>query len=484
MVVGELAHERDVIIIGGGPGGYNAAIRAAQLGLSITLIEKEELGGVCLNKGCIPSKVFAHAAQKMADIHHIDELGIELTASSFQLGKLQNYKAKVTAQLRQGVEALCKANKIELIKGRASFLAEDRIGIEAGEAFDVYQFRYAVIATGATLIPPTWIEIDHGRILNAYSIYGLETLPSHLLVYGNDYIALEVATSFRAFGSDVSLILEDGNEHFGFDSSIGRELQRILKKMKIKVYQKHRIKNVASSLDTVAVTLKTLEGEAVTVEGSHLFVSCNMKANIDELGIDRLSMKRTEQGFIDVNHKAQTSIPHIFAVGDVTGGPMLAVKAIKQGKVAAETIAGKESEVDVTFLPTIVHSLPPIASVGLTEEEAREQYNDIRIGYFPLAGNGYAGIIGQKDGLIKVISEAKSEVILGVHMIGAGAIELISSGIIGLETVVREEDFKFPFYPHPSCNEGLLEATEALQAEAIHLSPTKQRKSEKEAVSR
>ncbi|BDG31740.1 dihydrolipoyl dehydrogenase [Parageobacillus thermoglucosidasius] len=482
MVVGELAHERDVVIIGGGPGGYNAAIRAAQLGLSVTLIEKAELGGVCLNKGCIPSKVFTHAAQKMAEISHIEEIGIKLGHVSFQLGKLQNYKTKVVTQLRQGVEALCKANRIEVICGKASFLSEDRIGVESGEAFAVYRFRHAIIATGASYVSPPSITIDHDRILNAYSIYGVEALPSHLLVYGDDYIALEVAMSFHAFGSQVSVITNDGT--FGLDETVAKELQRIWKKRKIKLYRHCKVESVTSSPDAVAATLKTASGETVTAEGSHIFVACEAKANIDELGLDRLGIQRTEQGFIEINHQAQTSLSHIFAVGDVTGGPMLAVKAIKQGKVAAETIAGKQSEIDLTFLPTIVHSIPPIASVGLTEEEAKAQYEDIRVGSFPVAGNGYAGIIGQKDGVVKIISDTKHDLILGVHMIGVGAIDLISSGIIGLEMAAHEEDIKFPFYPHPSNNESLLEAVEALQAEAVHLPPAKQKGNEKKAVSR
>jgi dihydrolipoamide dehydrogenase len=483
MVVGELAHERDVVIIGGGPGGYHAAIRASQLGLSVTLIEKDQLGGVCLNKGCIPSKLFAHAAQKMAETKHFEELGIDLSPIFFHLGKLQNYKAKVIEQLRLGVESLCKANKIEMIKGRASFLADDRIGVEAGDAFDVYRFQYAIIASGARLVPPAHIKVDHERVLNAYSIYGLEMLPSHFIVYGSDYIALEVAMSFHAYGSNVSIILDDRKEDFGFDISINREIQRILKKAKIKLYKKSQIKNVTSSLHSVTMTLETIEGENVTLEGSHLFVSCGMMANLDELGIDRLAIKRTEDGFIEVNHKAQTTLPHIFAVGDVTGGPFLAVKAIKQGKVAAETISGKETEVDFTFMPSIVHSIPPISCVGLTEEEARELYGEIRVEQFPMTANGFASIIGQKDGFVKVISEAKSDVVVGVHIMGTGAIELISSGIIGLEMVVREEDLKFPLYPHPSINEGLLEATEAMQGEAIHLPPLKQLARKKGAVS-
>lgn len=187
-------------------------------------------------------------------------------------------------------------------------------------------------------------------------------------------------------------------------------------------------------------------------------------------------MKTDENGFIQVNRQAQTSLSHIYAVGDVTGAPFLAVKAIKQGKAAAEAIAGQAVEVDLTFLPTVVHSIPPIASAGLTETEARRQYGAVRIGEFPLAGNGYASILGQKDGVIKVISDAATDVLLGVHIIGAGAVELISSGVLGLEMAAREEDFRFPFYPHPSGNEALLEAVEALRAQAIHLAPAKQGK--------
>lgn len=473
MVVGELAHERDVVVIGAGPGGYHAAIRAAQLGLSVVLVEKEEVGGICLNKGCIPSKVFAHAAQSLNQLAHMNDIGIEWADVAFRLAKLQQYKAKVIHQLRQGIEALCKANKIELVKGKASFLAEDRIGVERGDAFDVYRFRYAVIATGASLEMP---EVSEDRVFHAYSIYESKEIPEHLLVYGSDYITLEVATSFRALGANVTILLE--RESFPFDSSINREWERLLKKMKIKIYKQCRLEHIQPEAHAVCATFTT-KAERFTIEGSHLFLSSPWKANIEGLGIERLNVNRTDAGFLAVNRQAQTSIPHIFAVGDVTGGPMSAVKAMKQGKVAAETMAGKAAEVDWTFLPTVVYSTPPIASVGLTEEEAKQQYGEIRVGQFPLTGNGYASIVGQKEGLVKVISDAKTEIVLGVHMIGAGAVELISSGAIGLEMVGREEDFAFPLYPHPSVNESLLEAVEALTGKAVHVPPAK-----KEAVSR
>jgi len=472
MVVGELAHERDVIIIGGGPGGYNAAIRAAQLGLSVTLVEKDQLGGVCLNQGCIPSKVFAHAGQKMAETKHLEEIGIALGTAHFNLEQLQNYKGKIVVQLRQGVEALCKANKIEIVKGTASFIADDRIGVEADHAFDVYRFKHAIIATGASPVAPENIKIDHERILNAQSIYNLEKLPSHLILYGSDYITLETAMCFSAFGSAVSIVLED-DEDFSFDASINRELHRILKKAKIKVYKKHRLVAAESGIDQVTATFES-NGSKVQLEGSHLFVTCKVKAATDGLGLERLGLQLTNDGFIEVDNQARTSLANVYAVGDVTGGQPLAIKAIQQGKVAAEAIAGEKSEIDLTFMPTIVHTTPPIAAVGLTEEEAKQQYGEIHVGQFSLTGNGYAAILGQKDGFVKVITDTNTDLVLGIHMMGAGAVELITSGIIGLEMVARDEDIKFPLYPHPSINEGLLEAVEALKAQAIHLPPNKQ----------
>lgn len=471
MVVGELAHERDLVIIGGGPGGYHAAIRAAQLGKSVTLIEKDKLGGVCLNKGCIPSKVFTESAKKLTSVKDFGNFGIEGVSPTFQFTKLVDYKNKVVDQLRKGVESLCKANKIEVITGHAFFLSEYKIGVENGDQYEIYQFKQAIIATGCSpRIPNAFANVESDAFLNPWTIMSIEELPSTLIVYGSDYISLEMAMSFHSFGVEVTHVLDEGKEDFPFDDTINRELIRICKKSKIKVIKDAQVVTVSTEVEECTLNL-LVKGEPVQVKGSKVFFSGSYKPNTQELGLDRIGVSTSEEGFILTNKQCQTSHSHIFAVGDVAGGPLLAVKAIKEGKVAAEMSAGLTSEVDLTFLPIVAKTLPPIAVVGLTETEAIQQGYEIKTGQFSVAGNGYATLIGQKDGLVKVIIDQKTNLLIGMHIIGEGAAELISMGTTALEMVARDEDLSFPLYPHPSMNEAVLEAIEALKDQAIHSSP-------------
>lgn len=472
MVVGEIVNERELIIIGGGPGGYNAAIRAAQLGLEVTLIEKGELGGVCLNEGCIPSKVFTHAAGKLAETKHMNDLGISFSEPVLDIEKLQQWKSKVISGLTNGVEGLLKKNEVEVIQGNASFISEDRIGVESGDAFELYRFEKAIIAVGSSLQAPEGVTVNHKQIVDAASVYRLQTIPEHLVVYGSDYISLEVAMSYHAFGSKVSLILDGGKSEFSFDTSINRELSRQLKKAKIKLYKISELKSVDAVENGVKVRINTKKGEE-DIEASTFFSASRNTPNTRELGLDRAGVEVSEGGLIQVNNEGQTNKSSIYAVGDVTDGVMLAVKAVKQGKVAAESCAGKSTEFDLNYMPTVVHTIPPIAFVGLTEEEAKEQGYDTNVGQFPFGGNGYAGIIDQKDGFVKVISDKETDLLLGFHAVGAGAVELVSQGTQALEMVARDEDVTFPFYPHPSLNEGWLEAVEALKDQAIHTAPIK-----------
>jgi dihydrolipoamide dehydrogenase len=470
MVVGELAHEKDVVIIGGGPGGYHAAIRAAQLGKKVTLIEKRELGGICLNEGCIPSKVLTAAASRLNLFKDSDEMGIGDSLPSFDYQKLRSYQKKVIAQLQNGVKSLIQANKIELLNGTGYFLSENRIGVEIDEHYEVLQFNQAIIATGSQ--PPKSLPIhpDGKKIFHSGMIVQISEVPKHLLVYGSNEIALEMAIAFQAFGSEVTILLE--KEDFGFDSVIEKEIKRILKKKKIQVLRNVQLIDAHSSNEELLVELKIKE-EKISLNTTQLLLSIPRIPNIKELGIEKIGVTLTEAGYIHVNKQCQTTVPSIYAIGDVTEGPALAVKAIAQGKVAAEAIAGKHPEYDFHYLPKIVHFQPPIASVGLTEERAVAEGIPIKIGQFPLVSNGFATLLGKKDGLVKVISHLENETVLGVHLIGEGAIELISSGILSLEMVAREEDLKFPFYPHPSMNEGFLEAVESLNGEATHLPPRK-----------
>ncbi len=471
MVVGEIVEERDLVIVGGGPGGYHAAIRAAQLGLSVTIIEKESFGGVCLNKGCIPSKIFSTAARKMDEIKHAHKFGLCVENLAFNLSLLQEEKETKIHQLKQGIAALLKANEVERVNGSAYFLAEDRVGVEDEHTFTVYRFKQAVVATGSRYTYPLNIVPDHIRIFDPLSIYSIKEVPEHLVVYGDDYIALEVATSFRLLGSNVTLILPDKRKDFSFDSSVNKELKRQLKKMKVKLIQGESISKVDQEKDAVLIHLIS----QVPIESTHLYLSAKSIPNIAELGLERLGIEKTNEGYLKIDDTTKTSISTIYAVGDVTGGPSLAVKAIKQGKVAAESIAGLSVEIDNTFIPTVVQTKPPMAFVGLTEEEARNQYENIHVAEFSLGGNGYASLVGERDGIAKVISDASTDLLLGVHLMGYGAVEMISSAVIALEMVGRTEDLEFVHYPHPSINESMLEAIEALSGKAVHLSPGKQK---------
>lgn len=471
MVVGEFAEKRDVIIIGGGPGGYNAAIRAAQLGKSVTVIEKGALGGVCLNQGCVPSKVFTHAAKKISQVPAMNNMGIVTGESSVDFAGLIAYRDKTVKQLRGGVESLCKANKIEIIEGEANFTGENKIGVAKGHQFDIYEFEHAIIATGSSSIVPDGINASHRRVLLPETVYQLDEQPESLVVYGSDYVSLEVAFSFKKLGSDVIIVLDE-QEDFPFDTSINRELKRVLKKEKINVHRGFKLGDVKATDNEVSINLSK-EDESKTLSSSHCYVAAGRQANIDDLGVERIGVKLSTDGFIQTDRTTKTTVDNIFAVGDVATGVASAVKAIKQGKVAAETIGGLKSEVDLTFIPTVVHSIPPIATVGLTEKEAKDQGYVTKRSQTSLSGNSYAMISGEKSGIVSVIKDVDTDLLLGFHMIGAGAVELISTGVTALEMVAREEDLRFPSYPHPSMNEGFVEVMDGLSNMAIHSPPKK-----------
>ncbi|MFC6040083.1 dihydrolipoyl dehydrogenase family protein [Paenisporosarcina macmurdoensis] len=473
MVVGEISQQRNLIIIGGGPGGYSAAIRGAQLGLSVTLIEQADLGGVCLNKGCIPSKVFTHAATKRSETAHLQDLGISSGDDTFNIKKLLTYKDKVIDGLRAGVESLCKDNKIEIISGKATFLGVDRIGVEKGHQFDIFEFDQVIIATGSSPIMPPGLNEKGKRILLSHEIFELEEIPQHLIVKGQDYVALEVASSFAALGAKVSILLDD--KTIAFDESITKELNRLFKRRKISVYKDVQLISTHEIDSEIAVTFQTEKNVEETIHGSHLFVTGSRKPNVESLGLSRIGIAQTDGGFIHIDGNMQSSIPSIYAIGDVTEGPLLAIKAIKQGKAAIEAITGHKPEVDLTFLPMVAHTIPQAVSVGLTEQHAREIGLGVRVSQFSLGGNGYASITGKKDGFIKIISDPSTEIICGIHMIGEGAIEMSGSFIQLLEMAAKEEDVKFPLYAHPGFNEGLLEAVEGLIGQAIHTPPARKK---------
>ncbi|MBN3553491.1 dihydrolipoyl dehydrogenase [Fictibacillus nanhaiensis] len=477
MVVGDFATKRQLVIIGGGPGGYHAAIRAAQLGIEVTLIEKEKLGGVCLHKGCIPSKSLTQSAANFASLSHFKNMGISVSGASFEYDTFTNYYSSVVDGLQKGVEALIKANKIEHLKGTASFMSSERIGIDSGHHFEMYEFEHALIATGSSPLLPKQATLSK-RVMTPHTLWELNEVPKSLLIYGEDYFALEAAMAFRQLGSEVNIVVPA--EGFGLDASIEKELQRVLKKNKIRVFKNHTWDSAEETDDTITVTLNKDGSEKVSVEVSHVLYAAGYLPNVDGLGLDVISLERDESGFIIVNEHSQSSVSNIYAAGDCTIGMKLASKAIKQGKTAAEHMAGMQSAFNLSLVPYVIHTNPPIASVGLTEEQALAEGYEVKTGQFSMSGNGFASILGQKEGLSKMVMNSKSDVVLGIHMMGAGAVEMIQAGTFALEMVAREEDLSYPVYAHPALNEAWLEAIESTSGKAIHVPPA--RKKEKSSV--
>lgn len=475
MVVGEIAQEKEVVIIGGGPGGYTAAIRAAQLGKDVLLIEQRNLGGVCLNEGCIPSKTFVHCAKQANKWEHLKGLGYQFEKTEFQYSTFLAYKEKIINQLRMGVESLCKANRIEVMYGSASFISENKVGIENGHHYEVVNFEHAIIATG---VKARENKLGDKFQLNSRQLFNVPELPEQLLLVGSDYIVLEAAFAYSLLGTQVSIILEK-NREFEFDKDIVKEVRRLLKKNKISLYTDVTNLSFKENEDCVTCTFMNQNKELITVHATAFYMQESYIGNTDELGLDRIGIALDQQRCVISDKQGRTNVNHIFAVGDVTGGPFLATKSIKQGKSVADIICGGVNEVDLTWMPETVHSVPPIAYVGYTEEQAKEAGYAVITGQYSLPGNGFALLTGNRDGLVKIVMEEQNKRLLGMHIIGEGAIELISTAVLGGEMVARDEDFLFPTFPHPSMNEGILEAVEDTLGLSIHQVAKKRRNKEK-----
>ncbi|QQZ08379.1 dihydrolipoyl dehydrogenase [Heyndrickxia vini] len=467
MVVGEIAQEKEVVIIGGGPGGYTAAIRAAQLGKDVLLIEQKKLGGICLHEGCIPSKAFVHTAKQTNTWDHLIEIGYKFETKEFDFSTFLAYRKKLLSQLQMGIESLCKANKIDVMYGRASFISANKIGIENGHHYEVVNFEQAIIATGTKAGSH---KVSANYQLNSRELFQVETIPEQLLLVGSDYIILEAAFAYSLLGTKVSIILEE-NHDFPFDKDILKELKRQLKKRKISLYPNTKDLRFSENESGVDCTFTNHKDETVMIHSSTIYIEEEIKGNTNELGLERMGLAIDSNGFIVCDRIGKTNMDHIFAIGDVSGGPFLAAKAIKQGKAVAEIIAGGKSEIDLTWMPEVVYSVPPIAHVGFSEEQAKAAGYPVKIGRYQLSGSGFAMLSGNRDGFAKVVIDEETNRILGMHIIGEGAIELISSAVIGGEMVARDEDFLFPTYPHPSMNEAILEAMEDTLGLSIHQAP-------------
>ncbi|MFD2371600.1 dihydrolipoyl dehydrogenase [Brevibacillus sp. GCM10020057] len=472
MVVGEVAIETDVVVIGGGPGGYAAAIRLGQLGLSVVLVEKDSLGGVCLNRGCIPSKALIHSATQFDSLRGLEKLGIELPegTAAFRMAKWQAWKESVVSQLRTGVAHLCEANGVAVVKGSATFLSSDRIGVETGGDFETYKFRHAIVATGSRPFLPPFVERDGEIILDSTDALNLQEVPETLAIIGGGYIGMELGMAFAKLGSKVTIVEAAQDILPQTAASLSQVVKKQGKRLGITVKTGARVESVAVAEGRAQLTISTSQqGTQEQIAADKVLVTIGRVPNTGEIGLAQAGVQVDNRGYIPVDDACRTNVSHIYAIGDVTPGPALAHRAAKQGIVAAEVIAGLPSSVDSPYVPYVIFTEPQIAGVGLTKEEAEQHGYRVKAASFPYRANGKALATDEGEGFAEVIVDEESHLLLGMHIVGADASNLIGEGVLALELAARVEDLALTIHPHPTLSEVWLEAAEAALGHAIHI---------------
>lgn len=463
MVMGTLRQETELAIVGAGPGGYVAALRAADLGKEVVLIdERGDPGGVCLHEGCIPSKTLIHAAELLEAAREAKKLGITFGAPSIDLGGLRKFSRNVVAGLSRGVRGLLKKRGVELVKGRARFDGPNSLSIEGGGGVD---FRHAIIASGSRPVRLPSLTTD--GLWTSREALTLPESPDRLVVVGGGYIGLELSLVYSGLGSKVTLVEFSPRFLPGVDPDLVDVMVKSATRSIDGLMLESSVKEIAQEGKTYQVRVEHEAGEQ-TLEADRVLMAVGRQPNTDDLGLDNLGLSLDDNGRIPVDEDCRTAVPHIFAVGDVTPGPMLAHKASREAKVAAEVLAGQKSAFDNRAIPAVVYTSPEIAWAGLTEVEAKEKKIDVTVGRFPLKALGRARTLGQTEGLVKVLCRPGDGLVLGVGMVGPQASELIAEGTLALEMGATLEDLTTTIHPHPTLSEAIMEAAEVAAGSAVH----------------
>lgn len=463
----------DVIVIGSGPGGYVAAIRCAQLGLKTAIIEKySTLGGTCLNVGCIPSKALLDSSEHYHNAAHTFEThGIKLSNLKVDLKQMILRKDDVVKQNTDGINYLMKKNKIDVHQGVGSFVDKTTVKVtkDDGSSSDI-QGKNIIIATGSKPASLPFIKLDKDRVITSTEILNLKEIPKHLVVIGGGVIGLELGSVYGRMGSKVSVIEYMDSLIPTMDRTMGKELQKSLKKIGFEFFLKHKVTSVESKGKEVTVKAENTKGETIEVKGDYVLVSIGRKPYTEGLNAEAAGVKITEKGQIEVNEKLQTSVANIYAIGDVVKGAMLAHKAEEEGVFVAETILGQKPHINYNLIPGVVYTWPEVAAVGYTEEQLKEKGVKYKTGKFPFMASGRARASMDTDGLVKVLADAETDEILGVHMIGPRTADMIAEAVVAMEFRASAEDIARMSHAHPTYTEAFKEACmAATDNRALHI---------------
>ena len=460
MVMGDLVDEVDVAVVGGGPGGYSAAFRCAELGLEAVVVDADRrLGGACLFEGCIPSKALLHVAAVLSEAERAKEWGVDFGAPRISLDPLRKWKQeRVVGKLARGLGAVAKAKGVTVVGGRAVFEDSSTLRIE-GDALRKIRFKHAVVATGSEPSRLPGVALRSERVMDSTAALELPEIPERLLVIGGGYIGLELGTVYATLGSRVTLVEMTEGLLPGVDRDLVQPLQRRVDKLFAAVHLRTKVAGLREAGDRIEADI---EGQGPQ-PFDRVLVAVGRRARSGDLGLEATRVRLTDRGgFIRIDDRCRTGDPHIYAVGDVTGEPMLAHRAMRQGKVAAEALAGRPAAFDNVAIPAVVFTDPEIAWCGLSEAQAKAQGMDTKVSKFQWAASGRAATIGRADGLTKLVADARSGRVLGVGIVGPGAGELIAEATLAVETAALVEDIAATIHAHPTLSETLMEAAENL----------------------
>jgi dihydrolipoamide dehydrogenase len=459
----------DVIVIGSGPGGYVAAIRAAQLGLKTACVEsRETLGGTCLNVGCIPSKALLHASELFEEANHgaLAKFGVKLGSVELDLGTMHAEKSKAVTELTGGIAFLFKKNKVEWLKGHAAFTSPNSIDV-AGKS---YSAKNIVIATGSSVTPLPGVEIDNEVVVDSTGALALPKVPGHMVVIGGGVIGLELGSVWKRLGAKVTVVEYLDEILPGMDGEVRKEAHKIFKKQGFEIRTATKVTGVARKGKSATVTVEPAKGGAAeAIEADVVLVSIGRKPNTDGLALEKAGVKANDRGVIETDHNFRTNVAGVWAIGDVIPGPMLAHKAEDEGIAVAENIAGQTGIVNHDVIPSVVYTHPEIASVGKTAEELKEAGVEVKIGKFPFMANSRAKTNRDTDGFVKVIADARTDRVLGVHIVGSLAGTMIAQAAQAMEFGATSEDIAYTCHAHPTHSEALKEAAMAVTGLPIHI---------------